>query len=103
VTDVVTEVCRALAHPARRRLLRALVLDECDVGHLGGGCGMDQPTVSKHLAALRSAGLVTVRVDGRRRCYSLAHPELVLQLLDELDQLGEVVTQPEDEPERQRA
>ena len=48
----------------------------------------DQPTVSKHLAVLREAGLVEARVDGRRRCYSLANPAKVLELFQVLEELG---------------
>lgn len=81
MTDFVTGVCRALAHPARRALLQALSRGECDVGNLSVGFGLDQPTVSKHLAVLRSAGLVQVRVDHRRRCYSLTHEQIVKPLL----------------------
>lgn len=87
MTDFGTLVCRALAHPARRWLLQALARSECDVGSLSAGSGLDQPTVSKHLAALRRAGLVQVRVDARRRCYSLANEELVKELLDLLGEL----------------
>ncbi len=87
MTDLVTRVCRALGHPARRTLLQALSRSECDVGKLSAGSGLDQPTVSKHLAALRSAGLVQVRVEGRRRCYTLSHEKLVKRLLDLLAEL----------------
>ena len=83
--DVLTGICRALSHPTRRALLQALARYECDVGNLSIGHGLDQPTVSKHLATLRAAGLVQVRVDGRRRCYSLAHEEVVRPMLELLD------------------
>jgi DNA-binding transcriptional ArsR family regulator len=86
MTDA-TSVCRAFAHPVRRALLRALVADECDVSNLGEACGLDQPSASKHLAALRDAGLVQVRVFGRHRCYSLTRPEIVAQMLDLLAQV----------------
>ncbi len=79
--DVASSVCRALAHPLRRSLLAALASSECDVGRLSTGAGVDQPTASKHLAALRRAGLVRVRVDGRRRCYSLRYAATVTALL----------------------
>lgn len=85
--DPVTAVCRALGHPARRALLRSLAASECDVSNLSQAVGLDQPDASKHLASLRRAGLVEVRVDGPRRCYSLAHPEVVLGMLALLDQL----------------
>ena len=87
MTDFLTGVCRALSHPARRELLRALSRGECDVGGLSAGSGLDQPAVSKSLATLRSAGLVQVRVEGRRRCYSLDHEEIVRPLLDLLAEL----------------
>ena len=87
MTDVLTVACKALAHPTRRALLHALGRSECDVGNLGDGHGLDQPTVSKHLAILRDAGLVQVRVDGRRRCYSLVDEDLVTPLLALLDEL----------------
>ncbi len=87
MSDDLTGVCRALAHPTRRALLAALAASECDVGNLSEGIGLDQPTASKHLAALRNAGLVQVRVEGRRRCYSLAHEDLVRKLLGLLDEL----------------
>ena len=43
-----------------------------DVGTLVTALALPQPTVSKHLRVLREAGVVTVRVDGPRRIYSLA-------------------------------
>jgi DNA-binding transcriptional ArsR family regulator len=42
-----------------------------DVGKLVNALALPQPTVSKHLKVLREAGVVTVRVDGPRRVYSL--------------------------------
>ncbi len=89
MTDVASAVCRALAHPVRRALLSGLLTGECDVGNMTGNTRLDQPTVSKHLAILRQTGLVVVRVDGRRRCYSLAHREVVEPLLALLDSLQE--------------
>lgn len=60
---------RALASPARRRVLR-LVRDEArSVGELAAELGVSQPAASQHLGVLRDAGLVTVTVDGRHRRY----------------------------------
>lgn len=89
MTDFVGDVCKALSHPARRALLQALLRGECDVGRLSTCLELDQPTASKNLAILRSAGLVHVRVDGQRRCYSVNHPEIVRSLLDLLAELEE--------------
>ena len=60
-----------LAEPRRRPHL---------VGELTDELGLSQPGVSKHLRALREAGLVDVRVDAQRRWY-----ELRLGPLRELD------------------
>ena len=64
----------ALADPTRRRILELLAAGERRAGDLTAAiraeAGLSQPAVSQHLAALRAAGLVDVRVDGPRRMYS---------------------------------
>lgn len=75
----------ALAHPVRLRLLIRLSRAPCCVGELVDDAEALQPRVSRHLAVLRQAGLVACEVDGRRRCYHLARPELVRSLLALLD------------------
>ena len=65
---------RALADPARRRILRALALPTANsLGKPQGLCAGDverhvalsQPTVSHHLAILRRAGLVEAKKIGQ--------------------------------------
>jgi ArsR family transcriptional regulator len=58
------KVAKALAHPSRLYLLDLLRTGECCVGDLTEKVGADQSTVSKHLALLKEAGLVTVRKEG---------------------------------------
>lgn len=88
----------AVAEPTRRRLLDLLLEGERSVGELVDAIGTSQPGVSKHLRILREAGLVEVRVDGKRRLYSL-DPEPLLEVdvwlapyrrrwADRLDALG---------------
>jgi DNA-binding transcriptional ArsR family regulator len=60
-----------VAEPRRREILDLLRAGEMPVGELVGHLGLAQPTVSKHLKALREAGLVTVRRDAQRRWYGL--------------------------------
>lgn len=60
---------RALASPARRRVLRLVGDEPRSVGDVADALDVSQPAASQHLAALRTAGLVTVQVDGRRRIY----------------------------------
>ena len=59
----------ALSSPIRREVLWLTWADELTVGELGAHFEVSAPTLSSHLAALREAGLVTVRVDGNFRRY----------------------------------
>lgn len=63
------ETFEALAEPSRRRILDLLREEERPVGELVRLLAASQPSVSKHLRALREAGLVEVRVDAQRRLY----------------------------------
>jgi DNA-binding transcriptional ArsR family regulator len=58
-------VFRALADPSRRAILERLARGESAVKDLTARFGISQPAVSQHLAALRKAGLVSERRDGR--------------------------------------
>lgn len=60
-----------LAEPRRREILDLLRDGERLVGDLVDRLALAQPTVSKHLKVLRSAGLVEVRQDAQRRWYRL--------------------------------
>ncbi len=61
----------ALADPVRQDILSLLRSGEQPAGTLVDILNLPQPNVSKHLKALREAGLVHIRVDGPRRLYSL--------------------------------
>jgi DNA-binding transcriptional ArsR family regulator len=60
-----------LAEPRRRQILDLLREGERPVGDLVDALHLSQPAVSKHLRALRTAGLVEVRPDAQRRLYRL--------------------------------
>ena len=62
---------RALAEPNRQAILELLRAGELPVGALVSALGLSQPAVSKHLRALKDAGLVEVRVDAQRRLYRI--------------------------------
>jgi DNA-binding transcriptional ArsR family regulator len=61
----------ALADPSRREILNLLRSGERSVTELVDRLRLSQPGVSKHLKALREAGLVEVRPEGKRRWYGL--------------------------------
>jgi DNA-binding transcriptional ArsR family regulator len=58
-------VFRALADPSRRAIFERLTRGEAPVKELTARFDISQPAVSQHLAALRSAGLVSERREGR--------------------------------------
>lgn len=64
---------KALAHPARVRILRILARrSTCICGELVGELDLAQSTVSQHLKIMKEAGLVQGEVDGPRVCYCLS-------------------------------
>ena len=64
-----SDVFNAVAESRRRDILDYLAPDERAVGEIADALEMAQPSVSKHLNVLLTAGLVTVRRDGRRALY----------------------------------
>jgi DNA-binding transcriptional ArsR family regulator len=56
----IAEQLRVLGDETRLRILRLLLEESLNVGELTSILGLAQPTVSKHLAELRKAGLVEV-------------------------------------------
>jgi DNA-binding transcriptional ArsR family regulator len=70
------DMFRALAHPARLRMLVGLRRQVCNVSRLWRDLGISQPLASQHLLRLRQAGLVIGERRGRQTCYRLADPKL---------------------------
>jgi ArsR family transcriptional regulator len=68
-------VFRALGDATRLRLLALLAGGEVCVCHLHESLRLPQPTISRHLAYLRRAGLVETRRDGVWVHYRLARLE----------------------------
>lgn len=65
------EALAALADPVRRELVELLAGGEVAAGELADRFPVSRPAISRHLKVLRSAGLVKVRAEGRRRLYAL--------------------------------
>lgn len=64
---------RAIAHPARRTMLRLVWSTERTSTELADLAGVSRPAASQHLRVLRNADLVDLRVDGNRRWYRTDH------------------------------
>ena len=65
------QIAKALSHPSRLLILDALAARELCVCELTALVQADQSTVSKHLAVLKNAGIVTDRKEGTMTMYSL--------------------------------
>ena len=65
---------RALANESRLMIVARLNEGECSAGDLTRLVGLDQTTVSKHLAVLRAHGIVEDRREGSVVVYRLLTP-----------------------------
>jgi len=78
--EVKAELFRALAHPARIRVLEVLGDGPHSVGELQPLVGIESSHLSQQLAVLRRAGLVTTEKQGSTVTYAVADPELTALL-----------------------
>ncbi len=90
------QLFKAVSEPTRLRLLNLLRLGSICVCELHAVLQIPQPTASRHLAALRHAGLVEDCRSGTRIIYSLAPPstpliEALYELLDKCCPCDEVM------------
>jgi DNA-binding transcriptional ArsR family regulator len=85
VTGASDEAIRAIAHPARRAMLRLVWDRERPASELADAAGLTRPAASQHLKQLREAGLVSVRVAANRRLYraDLARVAQLASFIDE--------------------
>lgn len=68
----IASLARALAHPARVRIVAFLLSKPgCIGGEIVDEVGLAQSTVSEHLKILKESGLVKGEIDYPRICYSL--------------------------------
>src|ERR1041385_5047179 len=69
--EPVLSLFKALADESRLRIIGLLTARERSVDELAAELDLRAPTVSHHLARLKSANLVTMRKDGNLHIYSL--------------------------------
>jgi len=104
--DQLEAVFKALADKTRLRILALLGNNEVCVCHLHDSLALPQPTVSRHLAYLRRAGLVDVRRDGVWMHYQVARsldPAVQTVVNAAVDALTGVRTTAQDRKQFQRA
>jgi ArsR family transcriptional regulator len=86
IQNVKAELFRALAHPARIRILELLSEGEYSVSELTDALGLEGSHVSQQLGVLRRANLVAGRKEATSVFYSLADRRIakLLQLSKEI-------------------
>lgn len=89
------EMLKAMGHPARLAILELLAKRQnCICGDITEELPLAQSTVSQHLKALKSAGLIQGDIDGVRTCYCLSAGgiqllrNLALPFIEKLDHLN---------------
>jgi|GEM_PF-957646 DNA-binding transcriptional ArsR family regulator len=80
------EILQALAHPLRIRILRALLECSCCQCNLATNLDEHPVNISRHLAILARAGLVTITKEGTKTYPVPAFPE-IRQILDLAERL----------------
>jgi len=64
-----SDILKALAHPARLKIVVGLLKDECNVAQIQRVLGLPQSTISQHLRVLKNADIIKGRREGTKTCY----------------------------------
>jgi ArsR family transcriptional regulator len=75
--EKVSEILKAIAHPARMELLLRLKADGCNVSEIQKNLGLPQSTISQHLRILKNAGILSSRREGTKVCYTIEKKEVL--------------------------
>jgi DNA-binding transcriptional ArsR family regulator len=81
LVELIAERFRVIGEPLRIKLLDRLRAGEASVGELTDALGATQQNVSRHLAVLHAAGIVSRRKEGTRVVYGIAD-QTVFELCD---------------------
>lgn len=94
--DLLAQLFSQFRQPARNQILLIIGSGETCVCHIEAILGLRQATISQHLMALRKAGLLNTRRDGRHIYYRLAD----IEVIDLLHRAGALVGIPSEELDR---
>lgn len=82
-------IAKALGHPARIAILKILAdRSTCFCGDITEILPLAQSTISQHLKALKTAGLIKGEVEGVKTCYCL-NPDGIKELQTLLSELSD--------------
>lgn len=90
--DDAADRLKALGHPVRLAIVRALAEQSCCCcADVCSRLPLAQSTVSQHLKVLKDAGLISFRRDGVRSSYVL-NPQAFVALRSDLEELVAVIS-----------
>lgn len=81
------DLLRSLAHPARLAIIEYLKKGETSVGQMVTDLGIEQSVLSRHLAVLRQAGILTSRQERANVYYSIKDQDILSILRQVADML----------------
>lgn len=85
------DLFKAMGHPARLSILKLLSQRQaCVCGDITNELPLAQSTVSQHLKALKSAGLIQGEIDGVKTCYCLSDAGIEMLRSHALPFIGEL-------------
>lgn len=85
-SEKIGELLQVIAPPARLAILLAIGTGEACVCHLETALGWRQAYISQHLMALRQAGLLDSRREGKYIFYRIVKPDII-QLIQQAAQI----------------
>lgn len=77
IFDLQAQLCQSLSNAIRLRIIHALKESPRSVNEISVEVGISQTTASRHLAVLRSTGLLTAHRRAQEIIYEIANPKVV--------------------------
>jgi ArsR family transcriptional regulator len=77
IFEIQAELCRCMSNPVRIMILHTLRPGPMRVTEIAAAAGQPQATISRHLAVLRSHGIVSTHPEGQERICEIANPKIV--------------------------
>lgn len=78
--EEMSDVLKAMAHPARLQIVAGLKKDGCNVTEIMKKLDLPQSTISQHLKTLKQAGIIKGKREGTKVCYTVIH-EWAIEIL----------------------
>lgn len=82
--EQMSEMLKAIAHPARLKIIAGLLKNECNVSQIQLALRLPQSTISHHLKVLRNVGIIKGRREGTKVCYKVIVKwvEVIIRITD---------------------